>query len=69
MTVTSRRLAYGVRIHVTDSVAVDNAFSVEPGGSREVALRPIGDGPDRQDGFLTALNLDGSVPIRWDGAP
>lgn len=54
--VTSRRLAYGVRIHAPAS---DNAFSVEPGGERTVRLH---DKPT--DVTLTALNLSGRVRAR-----
>ncbi len=67
LAVSSRRLAYGVRIHVTGFLPGDNAFSVEPGGERIVRLVP--DGPDRTftGGGLTAINLLGRVPIRTAG--
>ncbi len=38
--ITSRRLAYGVRISAPGFTADDDAFSVEPGGQRSVVLRP-----------------------------
>ena len=38
--VTSRRFAYGVRVAVAGWGASDDAFGVEPGHERRVALRP-----------------------------
>ncbi len=62
LTVRSRRLAYGVRIHAPGYVPGDDAFSVEPGGAREIDLRPIR--PDaRFGGELSALNLAGRLPL------
>ena len=61
--VSTRRLAYGVRIHVPGWSTSDDAFSVEPGGSRTVTLRPAPGGTS-QGGWLSALNLLGQVPIR-----
>ena len=46
LTVTSRRLAYGVRIHAPGFVPSDDAFSVEPGGSRRIRLQPDAAGSD-----------------------
>ena len=62
VTVESRRLAYGVRIHVDGFVPDDDAFSVEPGGTHEVDLRPIRS-ETRFSGELSALNLAGRVPV------
>jgi beta-mannosidase len=62
--VTSRRLAYGVRLHVAGASLSDDAFSVEPGGSRVVTLRPGASETAVVGGWLTALNLLGQVPIR-----
>lgn len=68
--VTSRRLAYGVRLHA-DGVASDDAFSVEPGGTRIVTLRSAGPGSSAAagagGGWLTALNLLGQIAIRPAG--
>ncbi len=62
LTVRSRRLAYGVRIHAPGFTPDDDAFSVEPGGSREVDLRAAtSDAPF--GGELGAINLAGRVPI------
>ena len=64
ITITSRRLAYGVRIHVDGFTASDDAISVEPGGSRAIDLRPVTPDAAFAGGFLTALNLRGNVVIR-----
>jgi urease beta subunit len=61
--VATRRLAYGVRIHVAGFAPSDDAFSVEPGGSRTIELRPLMAGRALAGGALTALNLDGRVAI------
>ena len=63
LTVATRRLAYGVRIHVAGFAPSDDAFSVEPGGSRTIELRPLMAGRAFAGGALTALNLDGRVAI------
>jgi beta-mannosidase len=55
LVVSSRRLAYGVRVH--DVAVSDNAFSVEPGGERIVRLL----GEPAAAITLTALNLSGRV--------
>ena len=57
--VTSRRLAYGVRIHAPGFAPSDDAFSVEPSGVRTVTLAPIQPGARFDGGQLTALNLIG----------
>jgi beta-mannosidase len=62
--VTTQRLAYGVRIHAAGFSSSDDAFSVEPGGSRTVTLRPAAPGTKAGGGWLTALNLLGQVAIR-----
>jgi beta-mannosidase len=62
LALSSRRLAYGVRIHVSGYEPDDDAFCVEPGGERVVALRRLGDG-EFGGGQLSALNLDGFIRI------
>lgn len=64
LTIASRRLAYGVRIHAPGFAPSDDAFSVEPGGSRTVRLHPSRAGQPFVGGGLTALNLTGRVAIR-----
>jgi beta-mannosidase len=66
LTVRSRRLAYGVRVHTDGFEPEDNAFSVEPGGERVVLLRPDTPTSVFAGGSLTALNL--FAPVNIDGA-
>jgi beta-mannosidase len=68
LVVTTRRLAYGVRIHVAGFATSDDAFSVEPGGGRVIELTPRDEGVTFTGGSLTALNLLGRVAIRPEGA-
>jgi beta-mannosidase len=60
---SSRRLAYGVRIHVPGFSACDDALTVEPGVARSVILAPDQPGAGAPAGSLTALNLRGSVRL------
>jgi beta-mannosidase len=62
LTVRTRRFAYGVRVLVPGFRASDDAFSVEPGGERRVVLARV-TGSDEPAGAVTALNLNGRVPI------
>jgi beta-mannosidase len=64
ITVSTRRLAYGVRVHVPGFVPDDDAFSVEPGHAREVLLRRDEADAGQPAGYLTALNLTGRVAVR-----
>jgi beta-mannosidase len=59
--VTSRRLAYGVRVRAAGFVPDDDSFSLEPGGEHVVRLSGSGSRPFR--GVVTALNLDGAVHL------
>jgi beta-mannosidase len=63
LSLRSRRFVYGLRVDLPGFVAADDAFSIEPGGERRVALRRAGEGAAGRDGTLTALNLAGRVPI------
>lgn len=63
LTVRSRRLAYGVRVHTPGFEPEDNAFSVEPGGERTVLLRREGATDSFAGGSLSALNLSAPVTI------
>ncbi|MGH2867777.1 MAG: glycoside hydrolase family 2 protein, partial [Solirubrobacteraceae bacterium] len=58
LTVTSRLFAYGIRVNVPGCVPEDDAFSVEPGHSRQVKMRRISD-EEPSAGSLSALNLAG----------
>jgi beta-mannosidase len=62
LAVRSKRLAYGVRVHIDDHVPNDDAFTVEPGVTRYVDLHGPSEGGDVPGGALTALNLAGRVP-------
>jgi beta-mannosidase len=63
LSVQSRLLAYGVRVHVPGFVADEDAFSVEPGGARTVLLHPHTAGTGFAGGKLSALNLAGRMSI------
>ncbi|MGZ4341521.1 MAG: glycosyl hydrolase 2 galactose-binding domain-containing protein [Solirubrobacteraceae bacterium] len=63
LTVSSERFLYGVRPSVPGFCPEDDAFSVEPGRPRVVALRRIAAGGEAARGSITALNLDGRVPV------
>jgi beta-mannosidase len=63
LTVASSGFAYGVRVTIPGYEASDDAFSVEPGHERVLALTPIGDPGAIPAGTLTALNLHGRVRI------
>jgi beta-mannosidase len=63
MTVSTRRLAYGVRLDVPGFRPDDDAFSVEPGGRRTAVLRPVATENWFEGGRLSALNLAGRVEV------
>ena len=67
LSIHSNRLTYGVHVHVPGFIASDNAFCVEPGGERNIMLRPREDGLAFAGGALTAVNLQGRVPIAAEG--
>ena len=64
--IRSRRLTYGVRISAPGFVPDDDAFSLEPGRSRSIMLRPARGQASFGTVELRALNLSDSlrVPIR-----
>ena len=68
LAVTSRRLAYGVRIHAPGFRSSDDAFSVEPGATRYVDLHAAAPGAVFKGARLGALNLSGSVAVAIGGA-
>ena len=69
VTIASQRLVYGLRLHVPGFTTDDNAFSVEPGGSRVVTLRPNDARQRFSGGGITALNLLGRAAIRIAATP
>lgn len=62
LSVSGRRVLLGVQIHAPGFRSDDDAFTVEPGGSRTVALHPTGEasGPV----WVTALNVRGRIPVK-----
>ncbi len=63
LTVSSERFLYGVRASIPGFASGDDAFSVEPGRPRVLALRRIEGEGEAVSGSITALNLDGRAPI------
>jgi beta-mannosidase len=65
LTLRSRRLAYGVRIHLPGFDTAEDALTLEPDVAREIALTPIGEDKDERalTGVLTALNLRGRARL------
>ncbi len=63
LTLSSRRLAYGVEIHVPGFQASDDGFSIEPGGERVVTLMPSGSNDSTEPGRISAVNMSGRVKI------
>ncbi|MDQ6835046.1 MAG: glycoside hydrolase family 2 protein [Actinomycetota bacterium] len=63
LSVSSRRLAYGVRLSTPGFTADDDAFCVEPGHQRVITLQPLDERADIGAAELYALNLDGAKPI------
>jgi beta-mannosidase len=71
--VASRRLAYGVRVHVPGYLPSDDALTLEPGVARTLLLTPLRAAEAEPDalpqaspvpaGALTALNLRGQVRV------
>jgi beta-mannosidase len=60
----SRRLAWGLRMHVPGFIPDDDAFSIEPGHARIVTMRPRASESAFISGSLTALNLAGRVTFK-----
>jgi beta-mannosidase len=63
VTVSSRRVAYAVSIVAPGFVASDDGFSIEPGGTREIMLRPRTAGASLKDARIGAVNMSGRVKI------
>jgi beta-mannosidase len=63
LAIESVRFAYGVRIHATGYDSDDDAFSVEPGGRREVRLRLRDDVRPSNVLTISALNLSGRLAV------
>ncbi len=63
LTVSSRRIAYGVRIHADGFRPSDNAFNLEPGGRRRIQLRRVASPADARGVTLTAVNMAGKATV------
>ena len=63
LALSSRRVAYGVRIHTPGFQASDDALTLEPEIERRLTLLPDGAESGAAAGVLTALNLRGNVRI------
>jgi beta-mannosidase len=63
LTVSSRRLAYGVTISAPGFSASDDGFSIEPGGARTVTLQPGGSEAALEDARIGAVNSSAHVKI------
>jgi beta-mannosidase len=63
MSLSSARLAYGVRISAAGFEPADDAFSIEPGHGRELRLQAAGEPPERLTASITALNLAGRLVV------
>jgi beta-mannosidase len=61
--IATRGFACGVRVDVPGFRPSDDAFSIEPGHAREIALRREGQVATVGGGVVTALNLQGSVRV------
>jgi beta-mannosidase len=57
----TRRLVWGLRVHVPGFIPDDDAFSIEPGHARMLTLRPRAISAPFTSGAITALNLDGRI--------
>ena len=69
LTVTTRRVLYGVRVCVPGSEPDDDAFTLEPGGHATVLLRDAGTSEGPREGWITAANLLGRVRIEGFARP
>ncbi len=63
LTLSSRRLAWGVRMRMPGFLPDDDAFAVEPGHPRSITARPCAPGTPFAGGYVTALNLQGRLAI------
>jgi beta-mannosidase len=61
LVVSSEAFAYGVRVSAPGYLPDDDAFSIEPGHSRELGLTAVRAEPTPPAGTLTGLNLAGRL--------
>jgi beta-mannosidase len=67
LVVESARLAYGVRVEAAGLLPSDDGFFVEPGGTHELTLKPIGQNVQPERVRLGAINMDGFVEVALHG--
>jgi beta-mannosidase len=63
LTVSSERFLFAARIEARGFLASDNYFCLMPGATKVVTLHALPGAPERVDGHLEGLNLDGPVRI------
>ena len=63
LSLSCRRLAYGVRIHAAGHRPADDCLTLEPGAARLVRLSPHGVAGTAPLPWLSALNMTGRVPV------
>jgi len=63
VTVAARRPAWGVRVYSPKFISDDSWFALEPGRSRRVVLRPLGNGAIESPVSISALNTYNSGVI------
>jgi beta-mannosidase len=66
LTLSSRRLVYGMEIHAPGFAPSDDGFSIEPGGERVVTLRPTDTKSSLKDAGIGAINMSGRIKIAVD---
>jgi beta-mannosidase len=71
--VTALRLLYGVRMHVRGYRPAEDCFCLEPGATRAIELQRCVSGEDSGDaaaapqGYITAVNAAGRIPLSPEG--
>jgi beta-mannosidase len=69
LTIVSRRLAYGVRVHIPGYRPEDDCFSLEPAVERRLRLRQTGAENPLDGGTISAVNMRGRVRIALEDRP
>ncbi len=69
ITISTGRVAYGVRIDAAGRLAADDCCAIEPGHPRTIALRAGPGEADVREATITALNLDGSLTTGVEDHP
>jgi beta-mannosidase len=64
---SSRRLAYGVRVHAAGWAASDDLIVLEPGVARAIALVSRDGTPMPERAALSAVNMQGSIAVSLHG--